>query len=105
MRMSRGTLLAIFLGTKSEASANFVDASLLVSIGGKRGASISELSIKRFNDCRKIVESVSQSIQKLIKIRCLEAGHVVQKLPLLPPLFARFYLPAFSFFGGFIEAT
>src|ERR1700731_4339686 len=102
MRMSRGSLLAIFLGTKSEASANFVDASLLVSIGEKGEASISELSIKRFNDCRKIVESVSQSIQKLIKIRCLEAGHVVQKLV---PWFSLFYLPASSFFGGFIEAT
>lgn len=100
--MSRRWWLAIFPGTKSEASANFVNASLPVSVAGKSEASISKLSVKRLDDSRKIVESVSQGIQQLIKIRCLEAGHVVKKLP---PLFARFYLPASSFFGGFIEAT
>src|ERR1700759_1595292 len=102
MLMSRRWWLAIFLGTKSEASANFVNASLPVSVAGKSEASISKLSVKRLDDSRKIVDSISQRIQQLIKIRFLEAGHVVQKLPLLPPLFARFYLPAFSFFGGFI---
>src|ERR1700761_4470210 len=81
MLMSRRWWLAIFLGTKNEASANFVNASLPVSVAGKGKASISKLSVKRLDDSRKIVESVSQRIQQLIKIRCLEAGHVVKKLP------------------------
>jgi hypothetical protein len=45
-----------------------MNVSLPVSVRRKGQASISELSVKRFDDGRKIVESVSQSIQSSIKI-------------------------------------
>jgi hypothetical protein len=45
-----------------------MNVSLPVSVRRKGQASISELSVKRFDDGREIFESVSQSIQNLIKI-------------------------------------
>lgn len=73
MLMSRSTLSAIFLGTEIEALAHgyLFDG---FSSRWKRDVSISEMPIKRFNDCRKLFSPYCKAFKSRSKYAVLRLG-------------------------------